>query len=125
MRYSEHTFDQAVPRGQSDQTETQQVPGFIAEGTGLGCIRVEVEGRELYALVHVASGMPLVDPYYGPFALDRDVAERWIEELAPDLDWNRPVRDIVLPQGRVEEALAKVSQGTLWWRGRARRVIRS
>jgi hypothetical protein len=120
MRYSEHTFDQTVPRGQSDQTETQQVPGFIAEGTGLGCMRVEVGGRELYAPVHVESGMPLVDPYYGPFAVDRDVAERWIEELATDLDWNRPIRDIVLvlPKGRVDQVLARVSQGKLWRRVR-------
>jgi hypothetical protein len=62
--------------------------------------------------------MPLVDAYFGPFAVDRNQAERWIEELAADLDWNRPVRDIVLPEGRVDQALAKVSGGTLWYRAR-------
>jgi len=94
MQFREHMFEQEVPAGLED-TRTIQRQGFIGVETGLGCIQVKLSNvPEAYGLVHVASGMGLVDMHFGPFAENKAIAERWVELLAPLLDWNRPIREI-------------------------------
>jgi hypothetical protein len=119
LQYSEHMFVRVINMGDTEQRMETQVPGFIAEGTGLGCMRVEKdEGGENYALLHVGSGMGLVDTWYGPFARSRAVAERWMENVVtiPIIDWNQPYQEVAremavaLPDDFIEQCLFKAEE---------------
>ena len=105
MNYIEETITVSFESGQ--ESRHVEMPGVIAEGTGLGYyseasggawmwpveggeVAMEPEGSTRYVLTHVASGCG-----FGVWVYSEAHVRAWLELIAPLTDWTLPLVELV------------------------------
>ncbi|SRR6266699_928816 len=93
----------------TDQPATKEYPGKEAVGTGIGYWIGEEEPpeRTFYALTHLPTGYRM----FTDFIFSEQAVQLIIEKIAPLIDWNRPLEQLIADPG-YKGVIAKVSQIT-------------